>query len=374
MEYMLTENWESVDEIVLFGAGRLMRKNLKALQGFFTVKVILDSDSEKWGKSYLGVPIKSLLEAAEEIKHRKIVIMTTERTAKEIGEILGQHGLIENRDYCSFEKFIGEWFWRYQNKIVLLAVHTAVTTRCTLKCKHCNMFVPYYKNYIEYSFEELKRNIDLLFKSVDYVFAYQFLGGEPLLNPELVKVIEYIGEHYKDRIGSIEIVTNGTIVPNESLRQISRKYNVTYLISDYSNSVHYQDRLDRVVSCLKENGVKSNLNSSLNWLDFGFPEHPCSFEEENIQKHMLACGPEFHGLNDGKFFYCHVAWSADKAGLFPLNPTDYIDLDELSRENRVSILEHCQGNISNGYVGLCSVCGGCGKDNKNMVCAAVQKP
>lgn len=373
MEHMLTQDWENINEIVLFGAGKAMYRNLKKLQRFFTVKFILDSDSEKWGKSYLGVPIKSLSEMAEELKYRKTVILTSEGTAKEIEEILSKHGLIENRDYCSFEKFIGKWFWQYRNKIVLSELHTAITTRCTLKCKNCNMFIPHYKNSADYSFEELKRDIDLLFKSVDYVCTYQLLGGEPLLNPELERILEYIGEHYVDRFGSIEIVTNGTIVPNESLRRISRKYHILYRISDYSKSLHYKDTLNRVVSCLKENHVKYILNSSLNWLDFGFPERPCHIEKENIQKHMLACGPAFHGLNDGKLFYCHIAWSADKAELFPLSSGEYIDLNELSRENRPSILEHCWGNISSGYVGLCALCGGCGNDNQNMVYAGAQK-
>lgn len=372
MEYMLTEDWEYVSEIVLFGAGRIMRNNLKALKKFFTVKFILDSDCEKWGTCYLGIPIQSLREAAEEIKHKKIVIMTTERTAKEIGEVLNHHGLTENRDYCSFERFIGEWFWRYQNKIVLLEVHMAVTARCTLKCKHCNMFIPHYKNSVDYSFEELKRDIDLFFKHVDYVFTYQFLGGEPLLNPELEKILAYIGEHYAGRIGSIGIITNGTILPNERLRQISGKYNIVYHISDYSNSVHYKDRLDQVVSRLEESHVESRLNRSLSWLDFGFPERPRHFETGSIRTHMLACGPVFHGLNDGKLFYCHVAWSADKAGLFPLSPADYIDLKELSGENRSLILDHCRGSISGGYVGLCAVCGGCGADNLNYVPTGVQ--
>ena len=90
---------------------------------------------------------------------------------------------------------------------------------------------------------------------------------------------------------------------------------------------------------------------------------------------MLECGPIFHGINDGKFYYCHVAWSAEKCGLIKLNESDYVDLTQIdsnSSEQRKQILEHSQGNINGGFVSLCAKCGGCGNDNKNYVDAAEQ--
>ena len=89
---------------------------------------------------------------------------------------------------------------------------------------------------------------------------------------------------------------------------------------------------------------------------------------------MMSCGPIFHGLNDGKYYYCHVAWSADKAKLLSTVPDDYIDLTELENSDKAKelILEHSSGNLAKGFVKLCKVCGGCGNDNTEFVRAAEQ--
>lgn len=373
MKYLLTEDWGTISELVVYGAGRVMKNNLEALQKFFKILTIVDGNCEKWGKSFRGILIQSPAEAAVEMKGKKILIMTAGATAQKIGEELKLYGLVEGQDYCSFERFVCEWFWRYKGKAVIMELHTAITTRCTLQCKNCNMFIPYYKTPDDYSLEQLKKEIGLLFTHIDYIFTYHLLGGEPLLHPELAAIIEYIGEHYQDRIGSFGIVTNGTIIPCPDVLQMAQKYRVIFHISDYSKTVHYQDWLDNVIAVLEEYNIEMELNRSLNWLDFGYPENPCHFEENKIRAHMLACGPIFHGFNDGKLFYCHIAWSADKAGLFPLTPGDYIDLNESLTDMRSSILDHCSGHIPKRYVALCSACRGCGADNQNSVCAAIQK-
>lgn len=85
---------------------------------------------------------------------------------------------------------------------------------------------------------------------------------------------------------------------------------------------------------------------------------------------MLCCAPEFHGLNDGRFYYCHVAWSAEKAGLFSLKDSDYLDLtliDRCSKTDCRKIIEHADGNIDGGYVSLCAKCMGCGPDNNRYI-------
>ena len=95
---------------------------------------------------------------------------------------------------------------------------------------------------------------------------------------------------------------------------------------------------------------------------------------ENVREHMLSCGPLFHGLNDRKFYYCHVSWSADKAGLLSNASDDYINLEnlEVNNESKEMILNHSNGEIAKGFVKLCKICGGCGNDNTDYVKAAVQ--
>ena len=59
---------------------------------------------------------------------------------------------------------------------------------------------------------------------MDYIVAYEILGGEPLINGELADMIRQIGDRYGNRIGNIGIITNGTLLPDEQLIEISKKY------------------------------------------------------------------------------------------------------------------------------------------------------
>ena len=44
------------------------------------------------------------------------------------------------------------------------------------------MFMPYYKEQIDYTAIDILADLELLFRHVDYIASYRLLGGEPLLN------------------------------------------------------------------------------------------------------------------------------------------------------------------------------------------------
>lgn len=234
--------------------------------------------------------------------------------------------------------------------------------------------MPYYKEQIDYVAEDILHDLELLFRHVDYVVSYKLLGGEPLINNELANMIMQISEKYGDKIGNIGIITNGTILPNEELINISKKYDVKFDFSDYTDAVDYKKKFDDAVKRVSDAGIRYEVNRSLRWCDFGFPEKNKNYDFDAVREHMLSCGPLFHGLNDGKYYYCHVAWSADKAKLLKNVQDDYIDLRTLGNgdEAKEAILEHSKGNMAKGFVKLCKICGGCGNDNTDFVKAAEQ--
>lgn len=94
--------------------------------------------------------MQKLNEVIEIAKIYKIIVMTGGKEYRNIAYELEKIGLKENKDFCSIEIFISDWYWEKFHLNCLLEVHTAVTMRCTLQCKNCNMFVPYYKKIIEY--------------------------------------------------------------------------------------------------------------------------------------------------------------------------------------------------------------------------------
>ncbi|HBA68599.1 MAG TPA: hypothetical protein DCZ40_04485, partial [Lachnospiraceae bacterium] len=74
----------------------------------------------------------------------------------------------------------------------------------------------------------------MLFKRVDYLASYYLIGGEPLLNRELPSIISAVHEKFGSRIGYIQIITNGSIVPSKELISVMGKCKVKVRISDYT--------------------------------------------------------------------------------------------------------------------------------------------
>ena len=374
MEHRLTDDWKDVDDLVIYGFGKVAHDNLQFFKGNFNIICIVDGDKNKCGVQFKGIPVIHVDDAVKQLNSHKTVIMTANRNAKLVANDLEKIGLKENRDFCSMEQFLTEWFWTYRKKVCLMEVHSTITSRCTLKCRHCNMFMPYYKEQVDYSVEDILTDLELIFRYVDYIVSYKLLGGEPLINHGLTDMIKQIGSRYGDRIGSIGVITNGTIIPDDELINISKKYDIKYDFSDYTDVVDYKKRFDKAVVAVSDAGLRYQVNRSLRWCDFGFPVNNRMYSFDEVREHMLSCGPVFHGLNDGKYYYCHVSWSADKAGLLHNVPDDYIDLRALENNGDAKelILMHSSGDIAKGFVKLCKVCGGCGNDNMQYVKAAEQ--
>lgn len=374
MKSELTDDWKYISELVVYGFGKVAHDNIDFFKSSFNIAYIVDSDKEKCNCEFKGISVKHVDDVKDDLKNYKIVIMTANRNAALVGEDLEKFGLQSGKDFCSMEQFLTEWFWNYKKKVCLMEVHSTITSRCTLKCKHCNMFMPYYREHVDYTAKDILEDLELLFRHVDYIVAYEILGGEPLINGELADMIRQIGDRYGNRIGNIGIITNGTLLPDEQLIEISKKYNVKYDFSDYTDVVDYKKRFDSAVKIVSDAGLRYSVNRFLIWCDFGFLVNNRMYDFDKVREHMLSCGPIFHGLNDGKYYYCHVSWSADKAKLLKNVSDDYIDLRTLDDDDRAkeAILEHSNGNMAKGFVKLCKICGGCGNDNTEFVKAAEQ--
>ena len=374
MKSKLTDDWKYISELVVYGFGKVAHDNIDFFKNSFNIAYIVDSNKEKCNCEFKGISVKHVDDVKDDLKNYKIVIMTANRNAALVGEDLEKFGLQSGKDFCSMEQFLTEWFWNYKKKVCLMEVHSTITSRSTLKCKHCNMFMPYYREHVDYTAKDILEDLELLFRHVDYIVAYEILGGEPLINGELADMIRQIGDRYGNRIGNIGIITNGTLLPDEQLIEISKKYNVKYDFSDYTDVVDYKKRFDSAVKIVSDAGLRYSVNRSLRWCDFGFPVNNRMYDFDKVREHMLSCGPIFHGLNDGKYYYCHVSWSADKAKLLKNVSDDYIDLRTLDDDDRAkeAILEHSNGNMAKGFVKLCKICGGCGNDNTEFVKAAEQ--
>lgn len=371
----LADDWNGIKEIIPYGFGWEASRCIDKLMNDFSIPFIIDNDPQKAGTEYREIPILPWVVAKGEIDNRKIIVTTRYRQYYKIAKSLEAEGYVYGEDFCNIKEFIPEWYWKNRKECCLYTVDMTVSAKCNFKCKNCNMFMPYYKTDTRYSLEELKANVDQFFKIVDYVCYIGFIGGEPLLFNQLEKLIEYIKTAYSDQAGNFTIHTNGSIKPSETLVSVIKKYNITVAVSDYGEQSPCRDKMLDTVAYLQKQGVYVDVRASLEWRDVGFPDHPCNFSDKEMKTHMNSCSADWRGVNDGKFYYCNIAWSAEKAGLTKLEEDDYLVMKELVDEGnrgKERLLKLSEGYFEKGYMSFCRKCGGCGMDNTKLVTPGVQ--
>ncbi|WP_026759277.1 radical SAM protein [Selenomonas ruminantium] len=369
----LTDDWKGITSIVPYGAG-IVGNICKTLfeQVDLTIPFVIDNDKTKQGKKWRGRPIISFEEAKPQLGTQKIVVMAGHDAYGKITRYLNAYGFVEFEDFCNVGHFMSEWLWDAKRMNCVFHVDMTITTKCTLNCRHCNLFIPYHKTHVNFSFEELKHSIDLFFERIDFVTYFGLIGGETFLHPELEQCIEYLGENYKNKIGRITIVTNGTVRPSDSLLNIIKKYEMYLSISDYTNVVPYGSKMNELVRRAEEYGIDFSRNASIVWTDFGFPNHPLKRTPEELENHLKSCRPNWNALHGGRFYYCNVSWCAEQSGRFRLLPDDSIALADIDSKDKVACRKIVE--LSRGTSSFCRICGGCGKDNTKFVETGRQLP
>lgn len=99
----------------------------------------------------------------------------------------------------------------------MIEVTFQVTEGCSLACKYCYQ---HDKSPKRMSFETGKEFIDMLFRDMQdeyYAIILEFIGGEPLLEPELIsKLVDYwwykciMENHLWGKLTRFSICSNGT--------------------------------------------------------------------------------------------------------------------------------------------------------------------
>ena len=119
-------------------------------------------------------------------------------------------------------------------KAIMPCLQYVVTTKCTMNCKQCNTFIPYFSQESHLNnttFEQFKSDLDKLLKSVDYIDYFGFVGGETLLIKDLNKMLKYALS--KRKLHHVFIATNGTILPSKELIKTMDNKKFCLQLSDY---------------------------------------------------------------------------------------------------------------------------------------------
>ncbi len=231
---------------------------------------------------------------------------------------------------------------------ILPYLELVITEKCSLKCKNCANLMQYYKNPAHENFKRQMKALENLIKCYDQINILRLIGGEPLLNRQLCAYIKKIfGSKLKNKIKAVEIITNGTIMPDKRLVSLIKKHHIFFTVSSYDvktgkfNAIIKQSLKDRYflsvasgdwIKCgtIKDRGKKmavlnfihcfiKNLNTVKNGRFYvcPFAAHalslkavPSSFDESVNLINNKEISREIAYLKNKKYLevcrYCHI--------------------------------------------------------------------
>lgn len=234
-------------------------------------------------------------------------------------------------------------------------VNLCITQKCTLKCKHCNHLIPGFKNAVHYEIEQIKQVFRVLFRGVNYIYKLGILGGEPFLHPQLYEIIEFLLSC--PQIGCIEILTNGTILPNKKQTQILKNERIFLRISDYGLHSHV---LKSNIQYFYENEILYYVYQDLLWHDYGLSNqsHGKCIAELVSQFQQCSSAQCYH-IKGEKLYHCAYSGSIDQQHLNGYPSVPAIELIDSKSEKHLTReliqLKEMQ------YINICDYCyGDCG--------------
>lgn len=251
-----------------------------------------------------------------------------------------------------------------------------ITFRCTLRCKLCCAYAPYFSEPVpHYTYSEIIKSMEHFFKIVDYVDIFTIGGGEPFLHESLPEILNFLGA-YRGRIGRLEVITNGTILPQKKLLVKLKEKKTRVLLDDYGPDLSY--KVPEIVSLFDlykityEHRYNSNTEKGayctgwVNLLDFS--EEPASYNnakmlfDKCLQANELRC----HPVINNKIYVCPTYEFLIQKGILVDSKELYIDLkdDTQSIEKQ---REKTRQFLKIDYLPSCAYCNGFCEDSKRYI-------
>lgn len=234
-----------------------------------------------------------------------------------------------------FEKnFLLEEIDNFYNKqkMNLPQLQFSVTTRCTLRCRNCNAYVPFFgKNvpHVELSPEEFAGDLRVLEKAVSAVRRFMLLGGEPLIHGRFFEILELAAKCHL--FGIVEVVTNGTLLPSEEVLRVAAAHRnkIFFHVSNYSVNSELLAHLrhEELFCLLKQHGVAYQMARDLVWTEEP-PLRDVPMDRQDALKVFEKCWMKRTlEVKRGRIAICPKASSAYELGVADMSaPCEVVDL------------------------------------------------
>lgn len=223
-----------------------------------------------------------------------------------------------------------------------------ITTKCSLRCKHCSNLIPFYKKQSDYEISVLEKSIKEFLKCINNIVFVRVLGGEPFLGGNIIRVLQILLK--SDKIQRIEVVTNGTIIPKDKkLIKLLKNPRVVISISQYP-FVNYH----KLEEFLIKEEIKYHIDKMTFWLDFGDAKKQNKTVKQ-LARQYRNCNQICRSLVNGQFHLCPRSSHGTDLGIVKDNEDDYLDLLDSTmtieeKRNRINQL------LKKKYIKACDHC------------------
>lgn len=223
-----------------------------------------------------------------------------------------------------------------------------ITTRCSLQCSGCSNLIPCYNKRSDYDINILVKSIRKFLECINNIVYIRVLGGEPFLSKNLYRIIKELLK--SNKIQRIEIVTNGTIIPNdEKIIKILKSNRIVVCISQYP-IVDY----NKLVLFLEKNGINYRIDKMDYWMDYGNTKKRGKSRKQLI-KQFARCSSVCKSLINGQIHLCPRSSHGTDLGIIRDNYDDYLDLLDknmtvLERKEKLNKL------LRKKYIMACDYC------------------
>lgn len=345
---MMKKFFKGNEEIYIYGAGEMGKKTCEeALKQGFPIKGFIDKYKEG---TWCNLPIYALGKIKEETNSIIIISIQNIYSVIEIykdikdksSTILWNWGGIKKESLRDTLIDISGW-----GECILPRMDMHLSDKCNLNCVGCTHFSPLFEE-VGCEYDVCMNNIDLVLEKFTGIARLNLLGGEPLLNKDLNRIIS--GIRHKLPQTTISFFTNGLLlckVPKSVLRSF-RDNNIKVYISEYAPT---HKIITQIKEVLEMYNVSYELSGYSEKLHFNKPLSNKSVGNENTCM-SVGCVT----VSDGKIARCPTLLYVDRLNQefgceFPTDGTINLKDCNFSGDNindklceRVPLCDYCIKN------------------------------
>lgn len=215
----------------------------------------------------------------------------------------------------------------YPETVFINSLELAITHRCTLNCEKCANMISYFEHPADADLESMKDAVCKILEANVYISELRILGGEPLLNRELVQYLDLITQF--DNVGLISIMTNGTILPPPELIRCLRDQRVYVTISNYGS---LSKNLSNITDMFDAEHILYRVYEMDGWRDCNTIEYE-EMDSAALERKYCNCSVNnCYTLHNGRLYRCPYNAGVSILQAVPEEVLDYLRIDTLEPE------------------------------------------